>query len=101
MSVFDYNAGSGWGQPSQNNSYWGASIPKAYSAPNYIAAVNKPMQPLQQHAVTGKYENQLAQMANVTAPNYVDDFSKYYGDLMSKLSDMTQNQQQSTNAGLG
>jgi hypothetical protein len=107
--MFEWNNMPNYNMPTQNNnyqasgggSYWGADIPKMYSAPNYIAEVNKPRQPSQQHPVQGKYENTLAQMANVTAPNYVNEFSSYYNDLMNKLFGMTQGQQGSTNAGLG
>lgn len=101
MSIFDYGSTTSYNTPPQNDSYWGADVPMYPLSPDYIHAVQKPMQPIQQHPAQGKYDANLANMANVTAPNYLNDFTGSYNNLMSKLYGMTQNQQQSTNAGLG
>jgi hypothetical protein len=93
MSVFDYNAGSGWGNTTPNN------MPGGYYTPN--PAAYQPVKPTLQPAPAGAYNNAVLSNATVNAPNYMNDFTSSYNDLMNKLYGMAQGGQQPTNAGLG
>lgn len=100
--MFEWNMPN-YTAPTQSNLYKASGLGgnMGYMNPTNLTMMNAPVQPTQQHAATGQFENTLRQMATVQAPNYVNDFSNYYNDLMNKLSGMAGNQQGYTNAGLG
>lgn len=102
--MIEWNNAPNYVAPTQDNLYraygLGGSI-GGYMNPTNLTMMNAPVQPTQQHAARGSFDSTLQRMANVQAPNYVNEFSNYYNDLMNKLSGLTGNQQGYSNAGLG